>query len=50
MGPFHAVPLGESVNDQTCDIRKNLTYATHDGVALQGDLYLPAGSGPFPMS
>ena len=27
---------------------QTLTYATHDGVALQGDLYLPAGSGPFP--
>lgn len=25
-----------------------VTYATHDGVALQGDLYLPEGSGPFP--
>jgi acetyl esterase/lipase len=23
-------------------------YATHDGVALQGDLYLPDGAGPFP--
>jgi acetyl esterase/lipase len=26
------------------DIRKAVTYATHDGVALQGDLYLPAGA------
>src|SRR5262249_34502631 len=25
-----------------------VTYATHDGVALQGDLYLPEGAGPFP--
>src|SRR5258707_11713447 len=25
-----------------------LTYASHDGVALAGDLYLPAGVGPFP--
>ena len=25
-----------------------ITYATHDGVALQGDLYTPEGSGPFP--
>lgn len=31
------------------EIRKNLTYATHDGVDLQGDLYLPAGQGPFPL-
>jgi len=25
-----------------------IAYATHDGVTLQGDLYLPAGPGPFP--
>ena len=30
------------------DVRSALTYATHDGVALQGDLYLPKGAGPFP--
>ena len=28
---------------------KDIVYATHDGVALTGDLYLPAGSGPFPL-
>ena len=26
----------------------NVTYAVHDGVELTGDLYLPAGRGPFP--
>lgn len=31
------------------DLRAGLTYATHDGVALAGDLYLPAGAGPFPV-
>ena len=30
------------------DTHPALTYATHDGVALQGDLYLPQGAGPFP--
>jgi acetyl esterase/lipase len=30
------------------DLHAALTYATHDGVALQGDLYLPKGAGPFP--
>jgi acetyl esterase/lipase len=30
------------------DLRAALTYATHDGVALQGDLYLPKGAGPHP--
>ena len=28
---------------------QTLTYATHDGVALSGDLYVPAGNGPFPV-
>jgi acetyl esterase/lipase len=30
------------------DLRRDLAYATHDGTALAGDLYLPAGAGPFP--
>jgi len=30
------------------ETRSALTYATHDGIALQGDLYLPKGTGPFP--
>src|SRR5262249_59076809 len=28
--------------------RPGVVYATHDGVALAGDLYLPAGAGPYP--
>jgi acetyl esterase/lipase len=31
------------------EFRRDITYATHDGVALTGDLYLPAGPGPFPL-
>lgn len=34
---------------QGFELRKNITYANHDGVALTGDLYLPAGAGPFPL-
>ena len=30
------------------ETRNGVSYATHDGVALAGDLYLPAGAGPFP--
>jgi acetyl esterase/lipase len=30
------------------DLHAALTYATHDGVALQGDLYLPKGAGTHP--
>jgi acetyl esterase/lipase len=31
------------------EFHPDITYATHDGVALKGDLYLPAGAGPFPL-
>ena len=31
------------------EIRPNLTYATHDSVALGGDLYLPKHAGPHPV-
>jgi acetyl esterase/lipase len=30
------------------ELRPTLTYATHDGVALAGDLYLPKAAGPAP--
>ena len=30
------------------DTRANIDYATHDGVTLLGDLYLPTAGGPFP--
>ena len=33
---------------QQIEARGGVSYATHDGVALAGDLYLPAGAGPFP--
>jgi acetyl esterase/lipase len=29
--------------------RNDVLYATHGGVELRGDLYLPSGSGPFPV-
>jgi acetyl esterase/lipase len=33
------------------ELRKNVVYATHDGVELAGDFYQPTGSGrgPFPL-
>ena len=34
---------------QQVETRGGVAYATHDGVTLQGDLYLPAGDGPFPI-
>jgi acetyl esterase/lipase len=33
---------------QAGETRAGVAYANHDGVSLAGDLYLPAGSGPFP--
>jgi acetyl esterase/lipase len=30
------------------ETRPGVNYATHDSVALAGDLYLPKGAGPFP--
>src|SRR5262245_7610097 len=33
---------------QQTEPRPGVVYATHDGVSLAGDLYLPAGAGPFP--
>ncbi len=30
-------------------VRRDLVYATHDGVDLAGDLYVPKGAGPFPI-
>ena len=37
----------ESASDVTH--REGVTYCEHGGVELQGDLYLPKGSGPFPI-
>jgi acetyl esterase/lipase len=34
---------------QEISCRQGITYCTHDGVALAGDLYLPKGDGPFPV-
>ncbi len=33
---------------QKIEARSGIAYASHDGVSLLGDLYLPAGSGRFP--
>ena len=33
---------------QPIETRAGVAYANHDGVSLLGDLYLPAGAGPFP--
>jgi acetyl esterase/lipase len=41
-------PSSKTEPQDGVDIRPGLTYATHDGVALLGDLYLPKGAGPFP--
>ena len=37
-----------AMTDPAVELRSALTYATHDGVALQGDLYLPKMRGTVP--
>src|ERR1700687_516712 len=46
--PSRGTPLSDPAKPQT-EFRPNIVYATHDGVELAGDLYLPAGAGPFPL-
>jgi acetyl esterase/lipase len=41
--------LSQPSEKNEVDVRPGLTYATHDGVALLGDLYRPKGAGPFPV-
>ena len=41
--------MNYAANQSQIETRTGLTYATHDGVALAGDLYLPKGAGPFPI-
>src|SRR5262245_43772278 len=43
-------PYGEKRNAGSAIDRnpRGVAYAAHDGVSLLGDLYLPAGAGPFP--
>jgi acetyl esterase/lipase len=40
--------VSDTLNPET-EFRQNIVYATHDGVEVAGDLYLPAGAGPFPL-
>src|SRR5580765_8890624 len=39
--------FGEVLQD--IDIQRDMRYATHDGVALLGDYYVPKGPGKFPV-
>jgi acetyl esterase/lipase len=41
--------LSQAGEKNEVDLRPGLTYATHDGIALLGDLYVPKGAGPFPV-
>jgi acetyl esterase/lipase len=39
--------FGEAL--QEVEIRRDVRYATHDGIALLGDYYVPKGPGKFPV-
>jgi acetyl esterase/lipase len=43
-----AVMCVSSVFAEEVTVKKDVVYATHDGVPLYGDLYLPATPGPHP--
>ena len=36
-------------NQREFEIRRDLQYATHDGVALKGDYYVPKAAGKYPV-
>ena len=40
--------MNSAENRGEFETRSGVTYATHDSVALAGDLYLPRGAGPYP--
>jgi len=40
--------MNSAGNLSEIETRPGVTYATHDSVALAGDLYLPKGAGPYP--
>ncbi|PZC48949.1 MAG: Acetyl esterase/lipase [Chloroflexi bacterium] len=42
---IHPVP---PAGGEDIEITRDLIFAVHDGVELKGDLYTPAGPGPFP--
>lgn len=49
-----ALQVGASVGlaqaqAQNIEIRRDVVYATHDGVALSGDYYVPRGQGRYPV-
>jgi acetyl esterase/lipase len=39
----------QDVSKAEFELRRNVTYAKHDGVELTGDLYMPPGPGPYPV-
>ena len=45
--PAFAVPAYAQSNN--VEVRRNVEYAKHDGVALVGDLYQPAAPGKYPV-
>ena len=45
--PTFAVPAYAQSNN--VEVRRNVEYAKHDGVALVGDLYQPAAPGKYPV-
>jgi acetyl esterase/lipase len=45
---FMSVAAASAQTTSAIQTQNNVVYATHDGVSLNGDLYLPMNSGPHP--
>src|SRR5712691_2633256 len=43
------IPLLAQTQLREVEIRRDVQYATHDGVALAGDYYVPKAPGKFPV-
>src|SRR5258706_13644959 len=43
------IPLLAQTQLREVEIRRDLQYATHDGVALAGDYYVPKAPGKYPV-
>src|SRR6266446_2094215 len=49
MAVLSGVPLLAQGQLREIEVRKDLQYATHDGVALAGDYYVPKAPGKYPV-
>jgi acetyl esterase/lipase len=49
LGILGAVPVLAQTQLREVEIRRDVQYATHEGVALAGDYYVPKAPGKYPV-